>query len=114
MGQRHQAFLIARVHASRIDPTQLKYRCVAAIHHQWCYAKLPLRAAHLFERLANQKDNAALLLDDLKQYAERNDSNPAHPCPYAEWLLFNAFSSRSSAVLLEANMGSLAGGTGCL
>jgi hypothetical protein len=113
MGYRHQAFLIARVAPER-NATTLKYRCIAGIHHQWCRGAQPLEAARRFERLAKQKVNASLLLEDIRQYPERVSKNPRMPCPYAAWILQNAFSvaniddnsSCSAAHLISADMGS--------
>ncbi|KAF9055233.1 hypothetical protein BDZ89DRAFT_1125007 [Hymenopellis radicata] len=59
MGQRHQAFAIAKVVAH--GATQAKYRCIGAWHHQWCYGRLPLRATRRFLTLLKQKENAALV-----------------------------------------------------
>ncbi|KAH6915124.1 hypothetical protein BKA70DRAFT_1258059 [Coprinopsis sp. MPI-PUGE-AT-0042] len=93
MGQRHQAFLIARV-IPRQGETEAKYRCVAALHHQWCYAHLPLKAAYRFYQRARQPENAALLREDLLQYPKRagQKQTAAEPCPYASFLLQTAFS----------------------
>jgi hypothetical protein len=111
MGARHQAFLIARV-ATQTGGNAFRYRCVGAIHHQYCYAERPLHAAHRLKRLAEQKDNASLILEDLRRYSERNQEDPEHPCPYAEWILLNAFSKAnidgddhiSEAHIIEANL----------
>ena len=110
MGRRLQAYLIARVNTAREEPARLEYRCVGAIYHQSIFAERTLKAAHLFERLAKQKDNAALLREDLRRYAERNETDPAFPCLYASWLLYSAFSYESSAQIIECNEGTLVHG----
>ncbi|KAI0041287.1 hypothetical protein FA95DRAFT_712681 [Auriscalpium vulgare] len=65
MGQRHQAFVIARVRPHGDASTPPKYRCITAFHHQWCYGTLPLRAAMRFITLLKQDDNAELVRAEL-------------------------------------------------
>ncbi|KAI0045830.1 hypothetical protein FA95DRAFT_1560805 [Auriscalpium vulgare] len=65
MGQRHQAFVIARVRPHGDASTPPKYRCIAAFHHQWCYGTLPLRATMRFITLLKQDDNAELVRAEL-------------------------------------------------
>lgn len=89
MGQRHQAFLVARVVVGPDEPAE--YRCVAAVHHQWCYGSLPLRAVYRFYQIAKQNVNAALLREDLRMYAYRSATNPEFPCQYAALLLQTAW-----------------------
>ncbi|CDO75624.1 hypothetical protein BN946_scf184840.g7 [Trametes cinnabarina] len=89
MGQRHQAFLIARVGVGN------RHRCVAALHHQWCYGTLPLRAARRFVTLVKQKDNAAVVRGELRaldNVKDGDDFESPTPCPYSRFLLWTAFS----------------------
>ncbi|KAH6903233.1 hypothetical protein BKA70DRAFT_1301980 [Coprinopsis sp. MPI-PUGE-AT-0042] len=92
MGQRHQVYLVARV-TPKPGETATAYRCVAAVHHQWCYRTAPLRGVHKFERLVKQAEASLLIREELRKYPQRSGINPEHPCPYAEWVLQNAFSS---------------------
>ncbi|KAH6903230.1 hypothetical protein BKA70DRAFT_1060261, partial [Coprinopsis sp. MPI-PUGE-AT-0042] len=88
---RHQAYLIARVTLNQGE-MKTAYRCVAAVHHQWCRREIALLAIRRLERLLNQAEIALLVREDLRTYSQRNKVDPAHPCPYAEWILQNAFS----------------------
>lgn len=97
MGQRHQVFIIARVRPKDGKP---RYRCVAAMHHQWCYGRLPLRAAHRFISLAKQTVNSTLISLDLLaiQGQWSSDEIPTHgvplslaPCAYISYLLHTAW-----------------------
>lgn len=65
MGQRHQLFVIAKINN--------RYRCLAAIHHQWLYGHTALRRClgtlEIFQAVANrlplqQELIAAAQLDD--------------------------------------------------
>ncbi|KAJ7047474.1 hypothetical protein C8F04DRAFT_9306 [Mycena alexandri] len=97
MGQRHQAFLIARVAAHNATATAARYRCVGAYHHQWCYGRLPLMAARRFLTLVKQKDNAEIIREQLRTIqgkygiGETEPRMPAVPCPYPTFLLASAF-----------------------
>lgn len=118
MGQRHQIFVVARVCVAPGKPRQ--YRCIAAIHHQWCYGKLPLYAVNSFKHLSRVPDNATLIEEELATYHERIENSPEHPCPYTGYLAESAFSVdlvrdggpyvTSSVSTLGANMGSRDGG----
>lgn len=126
MGQRHQAFLVARVVPH--GENKAKYRCIAAYHHQWCYGTLPLRAARRFLTLVRRKDNAEIIREELRRidgkYTHGKKSNiPKIPCPFASTLLGLSWSveltesfpylSRGSSVkasILPAGMGSWDGG----
>jgi hypothetical protein len=96
MGQRHQAFVIARIrpHGS----TAAKYRCIAAIHHQWCYGRLPLLATHRFLKLVRQPRNAEIVQYEIDaihgQYGrfKKKPAMPKVPCPFVSILLQQAFS----------------------
>jgi hypothetical protein len=125
MGQRHQAFLIARVkpHGSN----EAKYRCVAAYHHQWCYETLPLSAARRLLSVAKQPENAEIIREELHSidgkyggHKEKPDI-PAVPCPFTARLLgdswdcdFSEFTYISGVsfenAILHAGMGSWDGG----
>ncbi|KAJ7638714.1 hypothetical protein FB45DRAFT_1023481 [Roridomyces roridus] len=86
MGQRHQIFIVARV-ATR--DSAARYRCVGAYHHQWCYGRLPLKAARRFITLIKQKDNAAIVKDELRAM-QVQDSEAQVPCPYSTFLMATA------------------------
>jgi hypothetical protein len=96
MGQRHQAFVIARLRAR--GSSDAKYRCIAVIHHQWCYGRLPLRAAHRMLELVRQPDNAQIVRLEVAaahdQYGLPDDlpEMPDAPCPFVLLLLRQAFS----------------------
>ncbi|KAI0312684.1 hypothetical protein OF83DRAFT_1176408, partial [Amylostereum chailletii] len=80
MGQRHQIFLIARVRPHGDADTKPNYRCVAALHHQWCYGTLPLKAARRFISLG--------------KYGSCGDKDPCIPdipCPYLTYLLVTSW-----------------------
>ncbi|KAH9889327.1 hypothetical protein C8Q73DRAFT_154453 [Cubamyces lactineus] len=100
MGRRFQVFLIARVPVSLNVPGSStdKYLCIGAFYHQWCDRTKPLEALHRFFNLLLQKENAALVRDELRlmehyQYFKRTGLplleffNPAVPCPYTVSLL---------------------------
>lgn len=98
MGQRHQVFIIARVRPN--DGKPARYRCIAAMHHQWCYGRLPLRAAHRFISLAKQPLNSTLIDIDLLAIQNRwpsddiptlNDTLSLAPCAYISYLLHTAW-----------------------
>lgn len=97
MGQRHQAFLIARVRPKHGEPA---YRCIAACHHQFCAGVLPLRAVYHFLRLITQSENAAIVRTELheidgKYGRSRQDGGrmPQVPCPYSVSLLATAWTT---------------------
>lgn len=126
MGQRHQAFLIARVkpHGSN----EARYRCVAAYHHQWCYGTLPIRAARRFLDAARQPENKEIIQEELRnldgKYGvhQQEPAIPAVPCPFTARLLGDSWdcdlSDKSSYLsgttfehtILDAGMGSWDGG----
>ncbi|KIY67804.1 hypothetical protein CYLTODRAFT_490290 [Cylindrobasidium torrendii FP15055 ss-10] len=95
MGQRHQAFAIAKVvpHGGG----RAYYRCVAAWHHQWCYGRLPLHAANQFCQLLRQQDNASIVLHEIAaingkygRYGKKPEIVET-PCMYLAWLLGQAW-----------------------
>ncbi|KAH9921538.1 uncharacterized protein BXZ73DRAFT_79930 [Epithele typhae] len=101
MGQRHQAFLIARVrpHGAPAGHPGNR-RCIAAIHHQWCYGSLPLNATRRFIDLIRQPLNAAALLSEVRNldgkygaFGNREPTIPDIPCPYTTSLFATAWST---------------------
>jgi hypothetical protein len=97
MGQRHQAFVIARVRPHSADSsTPPKYRCIAAFHHQWCYGRLPLNATYRFITQVKNNNNAEIIRGEIAaiqgKYGGRLLQNsgpelPRIPCPYTAFLL---------------------------
>ncbi|KAI0628358.1 hypothetical protein C8Q77DRAFT_1068144 [Trametes polyzona] len=97
MGQRHQAWLIARL-KGRGD-TEPRYRCIGGIHDQWCYGSLPLKAVIRMTALLKQELNAQIVEEELSRYTSKNESQLDEPCPYTTFLLnlaFNADLDRNS------------------
>ncbi|KAL6302800.1 hypothetical protein BKA93DRAFT_917900, partial [Sparassis latifolia] len=126
MGQRHQAFAIARVRPHGSPPhSPPKYRCIAAYHHQWCYGRLPLLATYRLLTLVRQKENAEIVRAEIRNidgkyghYQEQPEIINV-PCPFTAYLfgvswdvdLTVAEDAYSSGVtfhhsLLRASMGS--------
>ena len=107
MGQRHQAFIIARVVPHGC--TKHQYRCIAAFHHQWCYGKLPLHATRRLLTLIKQKDNADIIRAEIRSIDGKYGSLgkepdiPGVPCPYAALLLATCWSIDLSSVPLYAS-----------
>ena len=127
MGQRHQAFVIARVVAH--GASKATYRCIAARHHQWCFGTLPLRATRRFLDLIKQENNARIIKKEIEalhgKYGRfnREPALPDVPCPYIALLLAMAWNidiespdgpySSGSTIeggILPASMGSGDGG----
>ncbi|KAF8968231.1 hypothetical protein BDZ97DRAFT_1655263 [Flammula alnicola] len=125
MGQRHQAYIIARVVPHGSPPDKANYRCIGAIHHQWCYGRLPLKAAIRFMTLVKQKDNAEIVREEVHALNGLYGSAMAEaptipdvPCPFTSFLLASAFSADlsdpekwygSSIIYESAKMGTLEG-----
>ena len=122
MGQRHQAFLIARIRPTHGRPA---HRCVGAFHHQWSLGTLPLRALYRFVELLRRQENAAVVRGELGALDGNYESSariPATPCPYTVSLLGMAWTMDlegrppyASGVtlqqaILDANMGCWDGG----
>ncbi|GJE83973.1 hypothetical protein PsYK624_000460 [Phanerochaete sordida] len=91
MGQRHQAFIIARI--KPYGSSAAKYRCIAAYDNGWCYGSLPLRAAHRVLCSVRQPQNAEVIREELRsidgKYG-RYDAGPEMPaaaCPFIVALL---------------------------
>jgi hypothetical protein len=127
MGQRHQVFLIARVAPHGKPLGETRYRCIAALHHQWCYGRLPLQAATRFITLIKQKENAEIIREEIDNIHglygifETPPELPKLPCPFAFFLMLSAWTSDlndpkylyiASACDLPAGMGSTEGGMG--
>jgi hypothetical protein len=95
MGQRHQAFVIARIrpHGS----SEAKYRCISAHHHQWCYGRLPLHAAHRMLGLVRHPDHAQIIRYEVEavhdKYGRHEQTPPIPdvPCPFITMLMSQAF-----------------------
>jgi hypothetical protein len=130
MGQRHQAFVIARVRPHSGDSsTPPKYRCIAAFHHQWCYGRLPLHATHRFITQVKQKDNAEIIRSEIAAIQGKfgrwgeEPALPRFPCPFTAFLLATNWSVDLEDIdfpyasgisftngALDADMGSREGG----
>ncbi|KZT12653.1 uncharacterized protein LAESUDRAFT_709867 [Laetiporus sulphureus 93-53] len=99
MGQRHQAFVIARVVPHGSADGQAKYRCIAAWHNQWCYERLPLRATSRLITLLKQKDNAEIVEAEIRsihgKYGRfgKEPCIPQAPCPFTAALLALAWNA---------------------
>ncbi|KAK0486928.1 hypothetical protein EDD18DRAFT_1360140 [Armillaria luteobubalina] len=95
MGQRHQVFAIAKVIPK--GDTSAYYRCVAAWHHQWCYGTLPLKATRRFLTILKQKDNAEIVLDEIRRVQNKygrwqeEPELPDLPCSYISFLMGSAW-----------------------
>lgn len=93
MGQRHQAFIVAKVkpHGS----STARYRCIAAYHSQWCYGTLPLRAAYRVLSAVKQPENAEVIREELRsidgKYGcyRQKPSILQVPCPFIATILAN-------------------------
>ncbi|KAI0741124.1 hypothetical protein C8Q76DRAFT_791472 [Earliella scabrosa] len=114
MGQRHQAFLITRVRWYRT----WTYRCIAALHAQWCWGAEPLRSVHRFLALLRHKLNAAVVRSEISALNDQYHPNqpfPEVPCPYTASLMAHAWFSTlteekwtgvvSHVHILDANRG---------
>ncbi|EMD41065.1 hypothetical protein CERSUDRAFT_91822 [Gelatoporia subvermispora B] len=122
MGQRHQAFIIARVRSRPRKGAQTsapKYRCIAALHHQWCYHTGLLRATRRLLDLVRQKENADIIRMEIRSIEHRNrvtwGDDCWTPCPFTAALLAFAWNDDDGAgwpdTLLTADMGSWYGGS---
>ena len=94
MGQRHQAWIIARVKPH--GGGKPRYRCIGGIHHQWCYGSLPLKGLIRIATLLQQKPNADIVQEELRaiegKYGSHLAEAPKIPnCPYVPYI------SRSSS-----------------
>ncbi|KAI5826178.1 hypothetical protein K523DRAFT_204032, partial [Schizophyllum commune Tattone D] len=125
MGQRHQAFLIAKVvpHGGG----RARYRCIAALHHQNCDRPIYVRSLCRLLKLLRQPGNARIVREDLASiqgkygpYMREKPLAPRIPCPFAAYLLNVAFSCDvyepyaapgSFGGVLDAKMGCWSGGT---
>ena len=85
MGQRHQAWIIARVKPH--GGGKPHYRCIGGLHHQWCYGSLPLKGLIRIATLLKQKPNADIVQEELRaiegKYGSHLAEAPKIPnCPY--------------------------------
>ncbi|KAG6846915.1 hypothetical protein H0H93_011150, partial [Arthromyces matolae] len=111
MGRLHRAFLIAKVvpHGG----TQAKYRCVAAMHHHWCYGILPLRAVRRFITLLKKPLHQKIIHEELRlldgQYGRQREEPkfPSNPCPFSSFLLITSFNVDCSENLEDAYVSGL-------
>ncbi|KAF8971382.1 hypothetical protein BDZ97DRAFT_1913870 [Flammula alnicola] len=124
MGQRHQVYIIARV-VPHGNPDKPNYRCIGALHHQWCYGSLPLKAATRFLTLMKQKDNAEIIREEVRALNGLYGSTmrevpviPNTPCPFTSFLLSSAWTTDlsepdnmygSNTMRLPAKVGTLEG-----
>ncbi|KAI0645219.1 hypothetical protein C8Q79DRAFT_1011306 [Trametes meyenii] len=98
MGQRHQAFFIARVRPTTGAPA---YLCLGGFYHQWCYGQLALHAMYRFITLVRQPENAAVVRAELRALdgkypsteKDAYDVMPSMPCPFSSTLLGLAYSA---------------------
>ncbi|KZV86037.1 hypothetical protein EXIGLDRAFT_753008 [Exidia glandulosa HHB12029] len=85
MGQRHQLFVIARIHG--------RYRCVAAFHSQWLYGGQTITAAarllRAFENPFNARNIAAEILT--LEHNRGLEGAAEAPCPYLTSIVLNVF-----------------------
>ena len=125
MGQRHQVYIIARITPHGKPLGETRYRCIAALHHQWCYGRLPLRAATRCITLIKQKENAEIIREEINNihglYGTFRTAPklPVVPCPFTHFLMHSAWTSdlndpkdlyESDAAVLPAGMGTTQGG----
>ncbi|KAG6876549.1 hypothetical protein C0992_012472 [Termitomyces sp. T32_za158] len=95
MGQRHQAFLIAKIIPH--GDTDAKYRCVAAMHHQWCFGSLPLHATRRLLTLLKKPEHATIVIEELRTLDGKygrwgvSPKMPPIPCPFSSFLMLSAF-----------------------
>ncbi|THH20556.1 hypothetical protein EW146_g830 [Bondarzewia mesenterica] len=124
MGQRHQVYVVARVRSTNatLADAPAKYRCIVALHHQWCYGRLPLLATRRFLTLVKFPENAEIIrweLDHIQDKGEEKNKNKKNKkntlCPYTAFLLSTSWTASladpenpyaSSSFLFNPNMGS--------
>ncbi|KAK7031147.1 hypothetical protein VNI00_013562 [Paramarasmius palmivorus] len=96
MGQRHQAFLITRL-IPHGEQTKAYYRCIAAVHHQWCYGRLPLSATRRFLNLVKNPENATIVRDEIRRAQGKYGCQGEEPkipdmaFPYTQFLFVQAW-----------------------
>lgn len=96
MGQRHQAFMVACIVPYGMQTA--RYRCIGALHQQWCYGSLPLLADLRFLTLIKQPENLEVIreemraLDGLYGCWLQEPKLPQVPCPFTQFLLGSAWS----------------------
>ncbi|EMD41070.1 hypothetical protein CERSUDRAFT_121640 [Gelatoporia subvermispora B] len=127
MGNRHQVFVIARVRPrGAAHDSGIKYRCIAALHHQWCSDTDPLEATRSFFDLVKQKENAEIIRAEIRSIDGKYDGPgfrskmPRVPCSFTASLLAFAWnvdmergqfylSGKWPSSLLPASMGTWQG-----
>ncbi|ETW84443.1 hypothetical protein HETIRDRAFT_416134 [Heterobasidion irregulare TC 32-1] len=97
MGQRHQVFVVAQVipKGTPADSHSQGYQCIVALHHQWCYGRLPLLATRRFLTLLRVPENAEIVrweLNEIRANWESLDDNE-NLCPYIASLLVSCWSA---------------------
>ncbi|ETW74885.1 hypothetical protein HETIRDRAFT_423498 [Heterobasidion irregulare TC 32-1] len=125
LGQRHQVLVVAQVipKGTPVNSLRRGYRCIVALHHQWCYGRLPLRATRRFLTLLRVPENAEIVrweLDKIRDDWESLEDND-NPCPYTASLLLSCWSAflepqklcapGNACYLLSPSMGSGDGAT---
>ncbi|KAF8154556.1 hypothetical protein B0H34DRAFT_676316 [Crassisporium funariophilum] len=99
MGQRHQVYLIAKVVPHDKTPREARYRCIGALHHQWCYGRSPLQATTRFMKLIKQKENAEIIQEEINALHglygvfRQEPDLPDIPCPFAHFLVSSSWSA---------------------
>lgn len=94
-----QIYLIARITPQGKPLSETKYRCIAALQHEWCYGRLPLEAAARFITLIKQKENAEIIREEihgihgLYGIFGTLPELPDVPCPFAHFLMQSAWTS---------------------
>ncbi|KIK61065.1 hypothetical protein GYMLUDRAFT_114141, partial [Collybiopsis luxurians FD-317 M1] len=93
MGQRHQAYIIARLVPRGSTDGKANYRCVGGA---LVYCILPIRAADRFLSLIQNPVNAALIREEIRSIQGkmgRHGEEPSikFPCPHSQYLLGTAF-----------------------
>lgn len=83
MGQRHQLFVVARVHG--------RYRCVAAFHSQWLYGNQAVMAAARILRRLSAVFAGRVIETELSVVPEDEDRVQGLPAPYITGLVLSAF-----------------------
>ena len=125
MGQSHHIYLIARVTPHGKPLGETRYRCIAALHHQWCYGRLPPRATTRFITLIKQKENAEIIREEINNIHglygiyKTPPKLPEVPCPFTHFLMHSAWTSdlndpkefySSRGAVFPSGMGTSAGG----
>ncbi|KAG6819691.1 hypothetical protein H0H93_009603 [Arthromyces matolae] len=111
MGERHQAFLVVKIVPH--EGTKAKYRCIAAMHHQSCYGRLPLRAVRRFLTLMKKPLHQKIIREELRALDNhyggwrQTPKIPGNPCPYSSFLLSVSFNIDCSEDIEDAYVSGL-------